>query len=195
MHASVTLQSTADSWFFALHITSSWPGDVFGVSYHGDLTWNPDCQLSTAPLMLTSAIAGYQPSYQHAHTTETNKWCMHQRGTIRFPNATLWKWWTPKVVVMFKNHNSVWSCSGQPPHTVKGQEKKKGASGEESVLKGESLQQCQTRHRLLRARLESRWKSRTSSVVFVFLQDVFGVWPLHGLRSVRPERSWFTKVC
>lgn len=118
---------------------------------------------------------------------------MHQRGTIRFPNATLWKWWTPKVVVMFKNHNSVWSCSGQPPHTVKGQEKKKGASGEESVLKGESLQQCQTRHRLLRARLESRWKSRTSSVVFVFLQDVFGVWPLHGLRSVRPERSWFTK--
>lgn len=183
MHASVTLQS---SWLLVLRS-----------AHHQLLTrWCVRCQLPRR----FSLVKGDYCAHSHSHHRDKHeeaayKWCMHQRRTISFQNATLWKWWTPKVVVKFNIHNSVWSCSGQPPHTGKGQEKKKGASGEESVLKGESLQQCQTRHRLLRARLESRWKSRTSSVVFVFLQDVFGVWPLHDLRSVRPERSWFTKVC
>lgn len=165
MHASVTLQS---SWLLVLRS-----------AHHQLLTrWCVRCQLPRR----FSLVKGDYCAHSHSHHRDKHeeaayKWCMHQRRTISFQNATLWKWWTPKVVVMFKNHNSVWSCSGQPPHTVKGQEKKKGASGEESVLKGESLQQCQTRHRLLRARLESRLESRTSSVVFVFLQDV-SIFPL-----------------
>lgn len=113
MHASVTLQS---SWLLVLRS-----------AHHQLLTrWCVRCQLPRR----FSLVKGDYCAHSHSHHRDKHeeaayKWCMHQRRTISFQNATLWKWWTPKVVVKFNIHNSVWSCSGQPPHTVKGQEKKK----------------------------------------------------------------------
>lgn len=94
-------------------------------------------------------------------------------------------WWRLKFITQYEvaqgNH-----------HTQSEVRKRKKEHLEESVLKGESLQ----RVRLVTDFCEhasSHAESHEQARFFCFLQDVLGVWPLHGLRSVRPERSWFTK--
>lgn len=63
----------------------------------------------------------YQPSYEHADTTETTmrKSCTLQMIHASERNRQISKCYIfeVKVVVKFKIHDLIWSCSGQAPHS------------------------------------------------------------------------------